>query len=348
MQSTIENPAQAAATSVFAQLLASHCGPVNPDAGTLVKGTYLGKGLVDFGGKSDGRVSSSELAHGEPPMNVETTFLVLPRPEEDLCDVEELPVLSYYLAQGWTKAQAAKENNETVEVHVRRMIKKAGKVAGLSASFEGIRGFIPTRKLKMSLKDIEAQVGQTLTVKVLEVDSVENRLVFDQSAAADQGREALFNELIAGLSSTTPIIRSGVVVNKVDYGVFVDLGENIRGLVHRNEGGCLLRLGETVEVIVLSIEGEQRRVELGTKLVPFFKAAASLKVGQEISGVIKTVTAFGAFVRLGDSGVDGLLHSSQIGNSREALTVGQQITTTVISIDTDRRRIGLSTRVRPS
>lgn len=347
MQSTIENPAQTAATSVFAQLLASHRGPVNPTGGALVKGTYLGKGLVDFGGKSDGRLSSSELAHGEPPLNVETTFLVLPRPEDELCDVESLPTLSYYLAQGWTKLQAAKENNEAVEVQVRRLIKKANKVAGLTASFEGLRGFIPSRRLKMSLKDIEAQVGQTLTVKVLEVDSLENRLVFDQSAVADQSREALFSELISGLACD-PIIRSGVVVNEVDFGAFVDIGENIRGLVHRNEGGCQMRLGETVEVIVLSIEGEQRRVELGTKLVPFYKALASLKVGQEVCGVVKTITAFGAFVRLGDTGMDGLLHNSEMANPRETLTVGQPITTTVISFEADRRRIGLSTKVRRS
>jgi small subunit ribosomal protein S1 len=150
----------------------------------------------------------------------------------------------------------------------------------------------------------------------------------------------------------------GKVSNLTDYGCFVELEEGVEGLVHVSEmdwtnknvnPGKLVQLGEEVEVMVLDIDEERRRISLGMKQCkanPWEEFSALHKKGDKISGSIKSITDFGIFIGL-DGGIDGLVHLSDISWSASGeesirnFKKGDDVETVVLAIDPERERISL-------
>ncbi len=153
-------------------------------------------------------------------------------------------------------------------------------------------------------------------------------------------------------------IVSGVVRNLTDFGAFIELEEGIDGLVHISDMSWttrvkhpseILKKGEQVEAVLLSIDVAHERLSLGIKQLqpnPWEGIAETLSVGNNVTGKIVRLTDFGAFVEL-DNGVEGLLHVSEISQQHvkkpeDVLVVGDEITAKVIKLDEENRRIGLS------
>ena len=153
-------------------------------------------------------------------------------------------------------------------------------------------------------------------------------------------------------------IVSGVVRNLTDFGAFIELAEGIDGLVHISDMSWttrvkhpseILKKGEQVQAVLLSIDVDHERLSLGIKQLlqnPWEGIGASIAVGNNVTGKIVRLTDFGAFVEL-SNGVEGLLHVSEISHQHvkkpeDVLTVGQEITAKVIKLDEENRRIGLS------
>jgi small subunit ribosomal protein S1 len=150
----------------------------------------------------------------------------------------------------------------------------------------------------------------------------------------------------------------GKVTNIADYGCFVEIEEGVEGLVHVSEMDWtnknvhptkIVQLGDEVEVMVLDIDEERRRISLGIKQCkpnPWDEFAVNFNKGDHVSGTIKSITDFGVFVGL-DGGIDGLVHLSDISWSQdgeEALRnfkKGDEIETVVLSVDAERERISL-------
>ena len=150
----------------------------------------------------------------------------------------------------------------------------------------------------------------------------------------------------------------GEVVSITDYGAFIELEEGLEGLVHISEIDWLSRpkhpskylsVGETVEAIVLKVDKEERRLSLSLKQIrpsPWELVAQNYQVGQRISGKVKTITDFGAFVGLPE-GVDALLHISDLSWTKhikhpsEILRKGQKIDAIVLSIEPDAEKMAL-------
>lgn len=150
----------------------------------------------------------------------------------------------------------------------------------------------------------------------------------------------------------------GNVRGITDYGVFVELEEGVEGLIHISDlswstkvehSSELVKRGEEIEALVLEIDPSQRKISLGRKQLlpnPWEEVAKKYKLGMEVNGKVTKVTDFGAFVEIED-GVEGLLHSSQMGagnpNSvRSILTVGDEIIVAIVKFNPEERRIGLS------
>jgi small subunit ribosomal protein S1 len=195
-------------------------------------------------------------------------------------------------------------------------------------------------------------VGDELDVKVLKFDRERNRV----SLGLKQMGADPWVDIARRYPESTRLF--GKVTNIADYGCFVEIEEGVEGLVHVSEMDWtnknvhptkIVQLGDEVEVMVLDIDEERRRISLGIKQCkpnPWDEFAVNFNKGDHVSGTIKSITDFGVFVGL-DGGIDGLVHLSDISWSQdgeEALRnfkKGDEIETVVLSVDAERERISL-------
>ncbi len=196
------------------------------------------------------------------------------------------------------------------------------------------------------------QVGQEIEAKVLKFDQEKNRVSL--------GVKQLGEDPWIGLARRYPqgTRLFGKVTNLTDYGAFVEIEDGIEGLVHVSEMDWtnknvdprkVVTLGEEVEVMVLEIDEERRRISLGMKQCrpnPWEEFAASYKRGDRVKGAIKSITDFGVFVGL-PGGIDGLVHLSDLSwtePGEEAVRhfkKGDEVEAMVLAIDTEKERISL-------
>ncbi len=207
------------------------------------------------------------------------------------------------------------------------------------------------RRVKHPSEIIE--VGQEVEVKVLKLDKDKSRI----SLGLKQMGDDPWADLARRYPEGTRIF--GNVTNIADYGCFVEIEEGVEGLVHVSEmdwtnknvnPAKVVTIGEEVEVSVLDIDEERRRISLGMKQCrpnPWDEFAATRKKGDRVSGQIKSITDFGIFIGL-PGGIDGLVHLSDISwniPGEEAVRNykrGQEIEAVVIAVDSERERISLS------
>lgn len=196
-------------------------------------------------------------------------------------------------------------------------------------------------------------IGDEIKVKILKFDR--------DNARVSLGLKQLGEDPWADISHRYPIGKrlTGRVTNITDYGCFVEIEEGIEGLVHVSEmdwtnknvnPNKVVHLGQEVEVIVLDIDGERRRISLGLKQCtpnPWEEFAAKHQKADKIVGKIKSITDFGIFIGL-EGGIDGLIHLSDVSwhdaGSEELgrkFQKGDELETIVLAIDAERERISL-------
>ncbi|MCC2666179.1 MAG: rpsA 1 [Gammaproteobacteria bacterium] len=196
-------------------------------------------------------------------------------------------------------------------------------------------------------------IGDEIKVKILKFDR--------SSARVSLGLKQLGDDPWSDIAVRYPVGQrlSGRITNITDYGCFVEIEEGIEGLVHVSEmdwtnkninPNKVVHLGQEVDVIVLDINVERRRISLGLKQCtqnPWETFAANHQKGDKISGKIKSITDFGIFIGL-DGAIDGLIHLSDIswneGAAEEAIRKyqkGDELNTVILAIDAERERISL-------
>ena len=198
-------------------------------------------------------------------------------------------------------------------------------------------------------------VGDEVTVRVLKFDRERNRV----SLGMKQLGEDPWSDIARRYPEKTRIF--GKVTNITDYGAFVELEEGVEGLVHVSEMDWtnknvhphkICHLGDEVEVMVLEVDSERRRISLGMKQCsgnPWDEFAAAHQRNDKITGEIKSITDFGVFIGL-EGGIDGLIHLSDLSWDREGedavrdFKKGDQITAIVLSVDPERERISLGVK----
>jgi len=196
------------------------------------------------------------------------------------------------------------------------------------------------------------EVGQELDVRVLKFDRERNRV----SLGLKQLGEDPWADIARRYPESTRIF--GKITNITDYGVFVELEEGVEGLVHVSEmdwtnknvhPSKVCHLGDEVEVMVLEIDSERRRISLGIKQCtpnPWEEFAATYNKNDRITGQIRSITDFGVFIGL-DGGIDGLIHLSDLSWDRPGEDItrefkkGDEVTAVVLAVDPDRERISL-------
>ncbi len=195
-------------------------------------------------------------------------------------------------------------------------------------------------------------VGDEIDIKILKFDRERQRV----SLGIKQLGDDPWHDLARRYPPQTRLF--GKITNIADYGCFVEIEEGVEGLVHVSEmdwtnknvnPSKIVQIGEEVEVLVIEIDEERRRISLGIKQCktnPWAEFSATVNRGDKVSGQIKSITDFGIFIGL-DGGIDGLVHLSDISwdlPGEEAVRnykKGQEIEASVLAIDSDRERISL-------
>ncbi|MBE0434558.1 MAG: 30S ribosomal protein S1 [Methylomicrobium sp.] len=196
------------------------------------------------------------------------------------------------------------------------------------------------------------EIGQEVKVKVLKFDKEKNRVSLGMKQLGEDPWQNIARRYPAG----TRVF--GKVNNLTDYGCFIEIEEGVEGLVHVSEmdwtnknvnPSKVVQLGDEVEVMVLEIDEERRRISLGMKQCqtnPWDEFAATHNKGDKISGKIKSITDFGIFIGL-DGGIDGLVHMSDISWTDDTEAVardykkGDEVETVILAVDAERERISL-------
>ncbi len=350
------------------QALLDQGGYDMPQRGDIREGTVLSVNpqevIIDLGLKREGIVPANDLSRLD---------------KETVAEIQEGTVWPVYILQpsdregnlivslsraiqekDWLVAQQLMENNEILEAKV-----SGHNNGGLEVIFGKLRGFVPASHISTLPRGVSTEerkallsalVGQTIPLKVVEVDRRKRRLILSERAAhrrwQREHRKQLLDEIQIGE------VRTGTVRSLANFGAFVDLG-GAEGLIHVSEIAWfpvshpseVLKVGERVEVKVLRIDKQRERVGLSLKRVqpdPWSHVQEDYKPGELVEAVVTRVTDFGAFVRL-RTGVEGLLHVSEMADIRpdhpqSLVSPGDLLLLRVIRVEPDRRRIGLSLR----
>jgi small subunit ribosomal protein S1 len=228
---------------------------------------------------------------------------------------------------------------------------------GLIVQFGDVQAFVPVSHisdLPRGVPENERQnrlsglVNRKMGFKVIEVDRQRRRLVLSQRNAQKEYRERQKARLLSDLSEGQ--VRSGVVTGLRDFGAFVDLG-GADGLIHISELSWrrvkhpseVLAVGQEVEVEVLKVDRESKRIGLSLKRRqpdPWQRVAERFQPGQVVEGTLTRLAPFGAFVDLGE-GVEGLLPTNQV-SGQAGITEGATVRVKILNVEPDRQRIGLA------
>lgn len=310
--------------------------------------------IVDIGYQADGLIPWSEVSVEEvdPAMIKEgDTFKVTVM---KIDDGEGNVIVSKRRAEEQLvldEIEALYKEKKVINVRVKEVVK-----GGVVAPFKGIRAFIPGSQLTNTyVEDLSAFVGKELSVEIIEFVPKNRKLVLSGKRLAMEAAKMAKAEKLASLEEGQKL--QGKVTKLMPYGAFIDLG-GVEGLVHNNDlswvrikhPSDVVKEGDKVDVVVLSVDKENGKIALSLKDMttdPWLVETAGLEVGQVVSAEITRFASFGAFAKLVDSNVEGLIHISQISDKRinkaeEALELGQKVQVKIVTLDKEAKKIGLS------
>ncbi len=323
--------------------------------------------LVDIGQKSEGVISNRELgsAGDNGALQIGQQVLVYVMQPESPEGHAILSLKRAHMEQSWREAEQLMNEDRVIEARVIDY-NKGGLIVDV-----GVRGFVPISQIPelrglakgadsgdspQVAERLASMRGRVLKLKIIELNRARNRLILSERLAMQEQRaekkEALLHELEPGQ------IRTGRVTSLASFGAFVDLG-GADGLVHIsqlsysrvNHPSEVLNVGDEVQVYVLSIDPQTKKIALSLKKAqpdPWTLVEERYKVGDVVEGTITKLAKFGAFARI-DDGIEGLIHLSELTDQavekpQDVVNEGEQVKLRVIAINSQRRRLGLSLR----
>tara|TARA_B000000532_G_scaffold238017_1_gene225954 strand:+ start:741 stop:1961 length:1221 start_codon:yes stop_codon:yes gene_type:complete len=321
--------------------------------------------LLNIGHKSEGIVPTREMRsftkvdYDTLEEGSEVVALVI-NPEDD----DGATILSVDKARGergWRVLEKAKEEDKAVDGVII-----GSNRGGAVVQAEDVQGFIPLSQLVGPARELfvpkkenakDGFIGMKITFKIFELNRRRNRAIFSEKAVLQQERAQKKQELIETLQVGN--ILKGRIVGVSTFGAFVDIG-GADGLIHISElswdpvssPADIVTVGTEMDVYVVKIDKENLKIALSLKRLtpePWEIIKDELVVGRKIVAKVTKITTFGAFVRT-EQGVEGLVHVSEISNQElgsvedieSVINVGQSLDLTIVNVDTERKRLGLS------
>ncbi len=340
---------------------------LEPQTGDIRTGILVDKRpnelLIDIGFKSEGVVSGRELervAEFFATLNLgdEVPVYIM---REDKEGTVQLSISRAMAEKDWDTAEELMKSQAMFEATVESFNR-----GGVIVKLGQVRGFVPASQLVSGVQQAAssedsseerwaALYGEELKLKVIDIDRKRNRLILSERLAMREWRRKQKEQLLESLKEGD--VYDGVISSIADFGAFVDLG-GADGLIHLSELAWnrvnhpseVVKVGDKVKVQILSIDNERRRIGLSMRRLapqPWEIVNNTYEVGQVVRGRVTKLVNFGAFARIGDSGVEGLIHISELAERRinhpkEVVSEGEEYDLRIIRIDTDKRRLGLS------
>ena len=313
--------------------------------------------LVDVGSKSEGIIRPNELSR-EPydniedvvKVNEEVKVVVIGRTDEGQL------LLSKKRAdfeKAWDKVIEALNSGVLLHAMVTERV-KGGLVVDL-----GIRGFVPASHVgsgDFKHQNLDKYVGQSIALKVIEVDRDRRKVVLSNREATEVERRQRKEVTLASL--TEGEVRKGIVRRVTDYGAFIDLG-GIDGLLHVSEMSWsrvkhpneVLKNGQELDVMILKLRLDQGRISLGLRQIlpdPWTQIGEKYNVGDIVKVEVSRLVPFGAFVEL-EEGVEAIIPTSELAERRiakpsDAVNPGDIVEARIIEMRTEERKMTLSIR----
>ena len=307
--------------------------------------------LVDIGYKSEGQIRIHEFRDedGKTSAKVGDAVEVM---VEWWDEEEERVVLSKEKAANikiWDAIKKSYDEDGTVEGVISNRVK-----GGFSVDI-GVQAFLPGSQADLRpIRNLDELVGKTFEFKILKYNRKRSNIVLSRRAILEKEREEKRSTTLASIHEG--MVVDGIVKNITDYGVFIDLG-GVDGLLHITDISWgrvkhpseLFSVGDPITTKILSFDLEKERVSLGMKQLtvdPWSIAAEKYAVGSRVTGVVVSLTDYGAFVEL-EEGIEGLIHVSEMSWTRKirhpskVVSVGEEVDAVVLDIKPENRRISL-------
>jgi ribosomal protein S1 len=315
--------------------------------------------LVDVGTKSEGLVPYTELARRREDRTSDAVSV------GDKIDVyvlqadddEQGLLLSKKRAdfeRAWEKILAAHADGSTIHAMVTDRV-KGGLVVDL-----GLRGFVPASHSGVGrVHNLDKLVGQSLPLKVIEVDRERRKVILSHRLALEQERTAQREKTLATIAEGQ--VRDGIVRRITNYGAFVDLG-GIDGLLHISEMSWtrighpsdVVRVGDKIQVVVLKLNLSEGKISLGMRQIlpdPWSEVEEHFSVGDIVPGRVTRLVPFGAFVQL-ETGIEGIVPNIELAEHRvtkpeQVVAVDDKVNVKILDANPEERRMTLSLREAP-
>lgn len=338
-----------------------------PQTGDIRHGVVVdkraGELLVDIGYKSEGIVAGREVDRLEDEFKEMTIGDEVPVyvMREDRDGNLLLSISRARAESDWKHAEELLESQDIFSGAVSGFNR-----GGVIVKIGQVRGFVPASQLSSESQAMQITEGEPdnrwmqlldteLRMKVIDLDRRRNRLILSERVAIREWRREQKEKLLESLEENT--VCEGVVSSLADFGAFVNLG-GADGLVHLSELSWgrishpseVVKIGEKIKVMVLNVDRERKRIGLSLRRLlpePWETVPDRYEVGQVVRGIVTKLVHFGAFARLEEDTIEGLIHISELTERRinhpsEVVAEKQELELRIIRIDTQKRRMGLS------
>lgn len=320
--------------------------------GTILKGKIISQigndVIVEVGLKSEGVIESSEFDSAEDIEFGKEIEVLL----EDTDSEDGLVVLSKRKAdriRGWENIIETKKEGDVVSGRVIRRIK-----GGLLVDI-GVPVFLPASQVDIRKPgDISRFIGREVECKILKIDIEGHNIVVSRRKLIEEQRQSSKEQLLADIELGQ--IRTGVVKNIADFGVFVDLG-GLDGLLHISDLSWgrishpseVVDLDQEIECVVIGVDKNSEKISLGLKQKtesPWENVEERYPIGDKVKGKVVNVMNYGVFIRLED-GIEGLVHISEmswtkrLNHPNEVLNLGDEIEVVVLNVNKEKQEISL-------
>ena len=319
----------------------------------VVKGIVVGINnrdvILNIGFKSDGLVPLAEFKD-MPNMKIGDEVDLFIEERENAMGQLVLSRRKAKLVKGWEYVQTALDKDQVIEGFVKRRTK-----GGLIVDVFGIEAFLPGSQIDVKpIRDFDIYVNKNIEVKVVKINYTNDNVVVSHKVLIEKDLEQQKAAILTNLDKGQ--VLEGVIKNMTNFGVFIDLG-GVDGLLHITDISWgrvghpeeVLKLDQTVKVVVLDFDQDKKRISLGMKQLtphPWEALPTEIAVGTKVKGRIVNVADYGAFLEL-QPGVEGLIHVSEMSwsqhlrNPQDFIKVGDIINAVVLTIDREERKMSL-------
>jgi len=327
---------------------------INDNKDRIVEGVVIDitdkNAIIDINSKSEGFISLNEFRYNAN-LKIGDKVDVFIKEREDSTGQLVLSHKKAKIIKAWNKINELNESGEIVSGLIKCRTK-----GGMIVDLLGIEAFLPGSQIDVKpILNYDDYINKTMDFKVVKINHDFKNVVISHKVLVEADLEEQRKNTIKNLEKGQ--ILEGQVKNITTYGIFVDLGGNVDGLIHITDLSWnrvshpseIVEIGSTVKVVILDFEEDKTKIQLGMKQLaphPWDKLDEKFKEGVKIKGKVSIIADYGAFIEI-QEGIEGLVHVSEMSwsthlrSAQDFIKIGDEVETIILGIDKEARKISL-------